>query len=634
MTIPLQQYWQLLVHYLKPQWRRSALLAGLIFGNLGLQLVNPQILSTFIDNIQSGAPPNSLMNAALLFLGLAVVQQIVAVGVTYVSENVGWTATNALRTDLVAHTLNLDLSFHKARTPGEMIERIDGDVTALSNFFSQFVIQIVGNILLILGVIILLFREDWRISLVIALFSATTLVVLIRLRNLAVPHWAAEREANAAFFGFLEERLAGTEDIRANGARTYVMRRFFMLMRDQLQKSLKAGWMINIVLNVTFILFALGTAGAFAVSTILFRRQMVTIGTVYLVYHYTKMLEAPLRTITYQLQQLQRAGASVGRVRQLLDLQSRLAIPKDDEPVARTRTGRQPGVQLPTGALSVRFSNVSFGYDDRGGLAPPTTAPRATAESDQTAAAAASPATVKETVLHDVNFELAPGAVMGLLGRTGSGKSTLIRLLVRFYDPDTGTITLCGATGDVDPGEPIDLRTISLDELRRRVGVVTQEIQLFNASVRDNLTFFDPTIQDDAIVEVIEMLGMGPWLESLPQGLETVLDAGGGLSAGEAQLLAFTRIFLQDPGLVILDEASSRLDPATEHLIERAIDRLLQGRTAIIIAHRLGTVQRADEILILESGRVLERGDRQALAQDRNSHFYQLLQTGLQEVMA
>jgi ABC-type multidrug transport system fused ATPase/permease subunit len=165
--------------------------------------------------------------------------------------------------------------------------------------------------------------------------------------------------------------------------------------------------------------------------------------------------------------------------------------------------------------------------------------------------------------------------------------------------------------------------------------MVTQNIQLFHATVRDNLTIFDDRIPDRRIVEVLQAVGMEAWLGTLPDGLDTELESGGGgLSAGEAQLLAFTRILLQNPGLVILDEASSRLDPATEHLIDKAVDRLVQGRTAIIIAHRLGTVQRADEIMILDDGRIIEHGPRAALANDPTSHFYHLVQTGLEEVLA
>jgi ABC-type multidrug transport system fused ATPase/permease subunit len=165
--------------------------------------------------------------------------------------------------------------------------------------------------------------------------------------------------------------------------------------------------------------------------------------------------------------------------------------------------------------------------------------------------------------------------------------------------------------------------------------MVTQDVQLFQATVRDNLTFFDRQISDRQIQEVIERLELSSWYDTLPEGLDTKLETGGrGLSAGEAQLLAFTRIFLRDPGLVILDEASSRLDPATEQLIERAVDRLLQHRTAIIIAHRLGTVHRADDIMILDNGTVIEHGDRVHLATDAYSRFHSLLKTGLEEMLA
>ncbi|MFL7810513.1 MAG: ATP-binding cassette domain-containing protein, partial [Anaerolineae bacterium] len=235
----------------------------------------------------------------------------------------------------------------------------------------------------------------------------------------------------------------------------------------------------------------------------------------------------------------------------------------------------------------------------------------------------------KELVLHDISFHLEPGTILGLLGRTGSGKTTLTRLVFRLYDTDEGAVRLSQGTATAD------VRELSLADLRRRVGMVTQNIQLFNASVRDNLTFFNKDIPDERILQVIHDLELGEWFNALSHGLDTELESGGGgLSAGEQQLLAFTRIFLQDPGLVILDEASSRLDPATEHLIERAVDRLVQDRTAIVIAHRLGTVQRADQIMILESGRIVEYGLRAELAADVDSQFYHLLQTGLEQVLA
>lgn len=254
-----------------------------------------------------------------------------------------------------------------------------------------------------------------------------------------------------------------------------------------------------------------------------------------------------------------------------------------------------------SGALSVEFDDVSFSYDDA-----------ADGESS-------------EIVLKEVSFHIAPGRVVGLLGRTGSGKSTIARLVTRLYEPQSGSVRL-------DDVATWDAHVV---DIRKRAGMVTQDVQLFRASIRDNLTFFNDAIPEEQILEAIHRLELDSWLASMPNGLDTLLDSGsGGLSAGQAQLLAFTRIFLEDPGVVVLDEASSRLDPATEALIERAVDHLLEDRTGIVIAHRLGTVTRADDILILDEGRVAEFGQRAVLAADPDSRFSQLLATGMEEVLA
>ena len=618
MNIPIRQYWNLLVNYLKPQWPIALLLAVLILGNIGLQLVNPQIMRGFIDATQTGGETDILWQSGLLFMGVALAQQIVSVIATYIGENVGWTATNALRADLAEHCLYLDMSFHNARTPGEMIERIDGDINVLSNFFSQFVIQIFGNILLLVGVLLLLTREDWRVGATLGSFALVALFVLWRMRNLASPHWKAEREASAEQYGFLEERLAGTEDIRSSGAKPYVMRRFYTLMRQLKAKTLKAWMMGNIMVNLMELLFAISNAVAFAISTYLFAQGTITIGTVYIIFHYSNMLMGPINRITRQMQNLQQAGASITRSRELLDQKTKVV-----------QTIDSIDSQIASGALAVAFNNVSFGYDDAQTAQAGEQQGEKTGKADDSKPPEPDALQEKEMVLNDISFTLKPGTILGLLGRTGSGKTTLTRLLFRLYDPDEGTICL-GQNGCAT-----NIREVPLPNLRQRVGMVTQNIQLFHATVRDNLTFFDDTISDAKIEQVIEDLGLGEWFISLPDGLDTELDSGGGgLSAGEQQLLAFTRIFLQDPGLVILDEASSRLDPATEHLIERAVDRLVKNRTAIIIAHRLGTVQRADEIMILEKGHIREYGPRLKLAGDTTTRFYSLLQTGMEEVLA
>ncbi|MEM8545988.1 MAG: ATP-binding cassette domain-containing protein, partial [Cyanobacteria bacterium P01_H01_bin.119] len=221
--------------------------------------------------------------------------------------------------------------------------------------------------------------------------------------------------------------------------------------------------------------------------------------------------------------------------------------------------------------------------------------------------------------LKSISFHLPAGNVLGILGHTGSGKTTIARLLLRFYDAQRGEIRI----GDQA------IAQISLSDLRQRIGLVTQDVQLFQASVRDNLTFFSSAIADDEILRALKRLGLGSWFKALPAGLDTMLSSdSGGLSAGQAQLLAFARVFLKNPALVILDEASSRLDPTTETLIERAVDTLLARRTGIIIAHRLTTLQRADQILILEKGRVVEYGDRASLMQTPDSRLARLLKLG------
>jgi ABC-type multidrug transport system fused ATPase/permease subunit len=226
--------------------------------------------------------------------------------------------------------------------------------------------------------------------------------------------------------------------------------------------------------------------------------------------------------------------------------------------------------------------------------------------------------------VNHVSFHLPPGQILGVIGRTGSGKSTLARLLLRLYDPQSGAIRLGG----------VDLRDVALADLRAHVGLVTQEVQLFQAGVRANVSFFAPANDDARLEKALRHLGLWDWVANLPNGLDTVLGGAQGLSAGEAQLLAFARVFLKNPGLVILDEAGSRLDPATEQLLERAIDGLLANRSAIIIAHRLATVQRADLIMLLDNGQVVEFGPRAALAADPTSHFARLLRSGMQEVLA
>ncbi|QJD88331.1 ABC transporter ATP-binding protein [Cohnella herbarum] len=571
----------MLSRYLLPQRTTLIGLAALLFASIGLQLVNPQIIRYFIDTAQSDKSLTPLYYAALLFIGFSLFQQIVSVIATYVSENLAWRTTNQLRGDLAEHGLKLDMSFHKSNTTGSIIERVDGDVNALANFFSSFIIHLAGNLLLMLGIIILLFRENILIGSAMLLFVLFAVYIIQWIRKFALPIWTKWRQINAEFYGFIGEHLEGTEDTRANGATGFVMNRFYSLLRRMLPIRTKAFLGFASMWITTIIIFALGNAMAFAVSAYLWKQGSITIGTVYLIFYYTELLAKPIEKIRTQIEDLQKADASLVRIRELLGTRSKI----EDG----------PGAKLSSGPLSVEFRDVTFSYDD------------------------------DQPTLDDIALQLEPGEVLGLLGRTGSGKTTLARMLLRFYDPQRGIIALGGT----------DIKQCKLSELRTKVALVTQNIEILQGSVRDNLTLYDETISDSDIVRVLGELGLKGWYASLPEGLDTLLASGGGsLSAGEAQLLAFARVFLTDPGLVILDEASSRLDPLTEYRMEQAIDKLLTDRTCVIIAHRLSTVERADKIVILEQGRIVEAGIRTKLASDPNSRFSGMLAAGLEEVLA
>ena len=296
---------------------------------------------------------------------------------------------------------------------------------------------------------------------------------------------------------------------------------------------------------------------------------------------YALRLRGDIQQVSREVDDLNMASASIQRVRDILDVQ----------PSIRDEGRRTP----PAGPLSVEFEDVRFAYHGN------------------------------NWVLEDVSFDLSPGRVLGLLGRTGSGKTTISRLIFRLYEAQRGAVRIGGVpVGDV-----------GLDALRSRLGMVTQDVQLFRGSLRDNITLFDETVGDSTVLGALAELGLDPWVESLGDGLDTQLAGGGGqLSAGEGQLVAMARVFLKDPDLVILDEASSRLDPATDAMVSRAVWRLLEGRTGIIIAHRLGTIRRVDDVLIIDSGRIQEHGERAALEADSESRFRELLRSGLEEVLA
>ena len=606
----------LLIKYLRPFWQRVLLLSVLLIGSIGLQLAGPQLIRRFLDEAQSEAAMQVLTRTAVFFFIVVLSQKIISLLSTYISEDLGWATTNQLRTDLMAHCLRLDMGFHKLHTPGELIERIDGDVSTLAEYFSNLVVQVAGNSLLVVGILILIFRESWQFG-VIGLAYALLMFAFQRiLREPMIQLSRGIRQSYAALFSFLEERINGTEDIRANGGEGYVMNRLYGLMAAVTNQRIKSDLLGGVSFTSSYMLYVFALVGTLALAGYRYTQGTMSIGTVYLMVFYVGLLESPLKYIRRQIENMRQAVASIERIHSFFQLQPQVR--------------EQITAVLPNKSLSVTFNDVCFAYKDRLGTSERGLSMGNGQLSIVNEELTSPQPQISNPVLENLTFQLEPGHILGILGRTGSGKTTLTRLLFRLYDVDAGSITFNG----------INITQIGLSDLRQHVGLVTQDVQLFAATIRDNLTLFrnyesdrEP-IHDDQILAAMETLGLDGWLHNLPNGLDTMLKAGGkGLSAGEAQLLAFTRVFLCDPHLVILDEASSRLDPVTEGLLERAVDRLLQHRTGIIIAHRLHTVQRADNILILENGRIVENGRRIHLETNPDSRYAQLLKTGLEEVL-
>ncbi|WP_246035715.1 ABC transporter ATP-binding protein [Dictyobacter kobayashii] len=571
---PFRRYFELLARYLRPQWLTTLLMVLLLLASIALQLINPRIPGYFIDTTVKQGLSQMLIWAALLFLAISLLNQGLAVVSSYLCEKVAWTATNALRSDLLAHVLTLDQAFHKSHTQGELLERIDGDVNDLSNFFSKFVVHMLFHLLLLLGMLAVLTTIDWILSVSMGLYCLLVIGALTWMRRPTVDRWVVARQASSEFFGFLGESLGAAEDVRGNGGMNYIWRHFYQRFYRWYSTTCHAGWSGATPWIISQALFTLGKVLGLVLAAYLWSVGIASPGTVYLIFVYSALLMQPLDQIQWQLQDLNQSEACIRRIDGLF--QTRSAI--QDGPGTAT---------LAPGALAVSFEEVSFGY------------------------------TKDEPVIQQISFQLAPGRVLGIIGRTGGGKTTLSRLLFRMYDPQCGRICV----------NDVPLPELRLRDLRRRMSLITQDIQLFQASVRDNLTFFDRSISDERILAVLAEVGLQTWYEALPEKLETKLGAGDhGLSAGEAQLLAFARVFLTQPDLVILDEASSRLDSITEQYIEKAVDKLFKQRTGIVIAHRLATIQRADDILVIKDGRILEAGPRVELAADPTSHFARLLQ--------
>ncbi len=565
--------WRALLALLRPDASRWVGLGALVTISSSLLLAGPLVIRRIIDIATAGTDAAAITRLAVLFLLIAITTQIISVVVAWFATVTAWRTTNQIRMDMTRHVLGLDHEFHRRHTPGELIQRVDGDVTSVSDFLGQVVPKAVGAAVLVVGMLVVLAFVDWRLAIGALFYVVASVGVVVRGRHRAVGESAEEMGSYARLYGGIEERLTASEDLRTNGAGDHAMWRFVEESADAMTSSVRRE---NAFLRMWWAVqgaVAGGSVVALVVSAGLVASGVITVSTAFLLFQYVLLLSRPLEDVVHQLETVQKANGAMVRVIDLLAIESTIA---DD------------GTRCPVpGALSIDFESTSFDYGD------------------------------DAMVLNCVSLSIEAGRSVGIVGRTGSGKTTLSRLLLRLVEATQGTVFLGG----------VAIADIPLDELRRRVALIPQEVELLTGSIRDNVTLFDPEPSDDAVAEALRHVGLGALVDG---GIHRALGAGGaGLSAGEAQLLALARVWLRQPDLVVLDEATARVDPATEVRIEHAIAQLMAGRTTVIIAHRLSTLRHVDEIVVMDHGRVAEHGNRADLAALSGSRFRRLLELAL-----
>lgn len=471
-------------------------------------------------------------------------------------------ALYTLRVTLFSHIHRLSLADHNDEKRGALVSRVTGDIETLQQFFSWGALAFLLDGTLMVVVAVVMVSYDWLLSLVAFVIAAPLAVVLRTVQRRLVRAWAETREVTAEVVGSVSEMTSGTETLHAYGVSSLPVRRIGDLMRKRTRKYVRASVIGAFLFPSGEFFSVLCVSGVVAVGVARGPGSGLTsgalVGFIFLTYRFLE----PVAEFTEVFDQTQSAVASLRRVIGVLD--TPVGPPQHPQPVA-----------LPAGPLGITVEHVSFAYRSR------------------------SAEIAEDMVLHDVNLRVPAGQVVAVVGRTGSGKTTLGRLVARFADPSRGRILLGG----------VNVVDVSNDDLRDRLMVVPQEPFLFDDSILYNLRFSRPGATEEECLEALRSLDLADWVDGLPDGLATrVGQRGASLSAGERQLVALGRAAISDPDILILDEATSSVDALTEVRLSRALDRLSRGRTTLTIAHRLSTAARADRVVVLEHGRVVEDG--------------------------
>ena len=544
-----------LSRYLQGRWLVVTAMILVATGSAAAQSGGWLLVRAAIDDGISKHDDRTLTIVVVAYLALNAIGWICQVTLIRGLAGIGQGIVLGLRRDLFDHLTSLSLRYFSEQRAGWIIARLTSDVDAISDAFSQGLSTLVSNVVLLPTTVIVLFIVDWRLALVAMVILPPTIVVSRWFQRRSAVAQLDVRNRIAAVTAHVAESVSGMAIIQAFNRERAFQSQFDELNLENRRSNIYAQKLFSVFFPAIELFGAISTCAVLLVGTRFLSEGTLTIGTLITAIYLLQLVFQPLQELSDVYGQMQAAAAAMVKISSVLDTHADIGDRPDARPIGRIE-GR------------IDLDGVRFSYGDN-------------------------------EVLHGIDIHVPAGGCIALVGQTGGGKSTLAKLIARFYDPSQGTVRM----------DDTDLREVQLRGYRRQLGVVLQDPFLFSGTIADNIRFARPEATDQEVAATAAAIGVDRLAARLHGGLEhPVREGGAGLSAGERQLISIARALLADPRVLILDEATSNIDRPTEVLIERALDRLLRGRSSIIIAHRLATVRRADRILVIEHGRIVQQG--------------------------
>ncbi|MFZ5823193.1 MAG: ABC transporter ATP-binding protein [Bacillota bacterium] len=549
--------------YYRPGWVLVTLSLIQIVAASLLALAQPQIVGYVVDRVLREGNWQWLAPGALAVVGAALLQGLLRFGQRYTMELVSQKVIYELRSTIYRHLQSLSFTFYDKAQTGDLMTRVTADVEILRQALGMGVVNGLMHLGVVTGIVIAMFLMDWRLALASLLFLPLLLHAITRFSNHSRVAWKAVQDQNAQLSAAIQENIAGVRVVRAFAREEDEVTKFQKENSRFQELNLRAIRLMSFWTNYMNFLTALGAVIVLWYGGRRVIDGQISVGTLVAFNMYVAQLLNPVRMLGWILAQFTRAGAGLQRIFDLLDTRSDLKVKPDAKVLDRVE-----------GAVSIE--GVSFGYE--GG----------------------------EQVLDQIDLTVKPGERIAILGLTGSGKSSLVNLIPRFYDPTEGRVLIDG----------IDVRDVTLESLRQNMAIVLQETFLFSTTLKENIAYGKPNATMDEIIAAAKAAQIHEFINSLPDKYNTVVgERGVGLSGGQKQRIAIARAILTDNPILILDESTSAIDVQTEHLIQAAMDRVMQNRTAFVIASRLSTVMNADQVIVMEQGRIVERGTHDELIQ-------------------